>query len=317
MNHSITLTVGFDSVLKVALSRLLQGLLTLLMTSVLVFVLARTSGNPVDLVLPAEASSADRQSYIIRNGLDRPLPVQYGIFLLAAVQGDFGISLRTRQPALDLVLTRLSRTLLLATAGLGVALLVSVPIGVMSAVHRGGVWDRLGQGFALLGQSVPAFWLAIILILVFSIHLRWLPSSGVGGWKNYVLPAIVLGWSISAGIVRLLRSSMLEALGAQFITLARAKGLSEGKVVWKHALRNALIPVLTFIGFMYGVIIASAVVVEVVFGWPGLGYLAYESTLWRDFPVLQCAVLVYTAIIVTINFLVDLGYGFADPRMRT
>jgi peptide/nickel transport system permease protein len=131
------------------------------------------------------------------------------------------------------------------------------------------------------------------------------------------LPAIVLGWSISAGIVRLLRSSMLEALGAQFITLARAKGLSEGKVVWKHALRNALIPVLTFIGFMYGVIIASAVVVEVVFGWPGLGYLAYESTLWRDFPVLQCAVLVYTAIIVTINFLVDLGYGFADPRMRT
>jgi peptide/nickel transport system permease protein len=299
-----------------ATSRLLQGLLTLLMTSVLVFVLARTSGNPVDLVLPAEASAAERQSYIVRNGLDRPLPVQYGIFLFAAVQGDFGISLRTRQPALELVLSRLSRTLILATAGLGVALLVSIPIGVLSATRRGGVWDRLGQGFALLGQSVPAFWLAIILILVFSIHLRWLPSSGVGGWKNYVLPAIVLGWSISAGIVRLLRSSMLEALGSQFITLARAKGLSEGKVIWKHALRNALIPVLTFIGFMYGVIIASAVVVEVVFGWPGLGYLAYESTLWRDFPVLQCAVLVYTAIIVTINFLVDLGYGFADPRMR-
>jgi len=299
-----------------ATSRLLPGLLTLLMTSVLVFVLARTSGNPVDLVLPAEASAAERQSYIVRNGLDRPLPVQYGIFLFAAVQGDFGISLRTRQPALELVLSRLSRTLILATAGLGVALLVSIPIGVLSATRRGGVWDRLGQGFALLGQSVPAFWLAIILILVFSIHLRWLPSSGVGGWKNYVLPAIVLGWSISAGIVRLLRSSMLEALGSQFITLARAKGLSEGKVIWKHALRNALIPVLTFIGFMYGVIIASAVVVEVVFGWPGLGYLAYESTLWRDFPVLQCAVLVYTAIIVTINFLVDLGYGFADPRMR-
>lgn len=302
--------------LVVALSRLLQGLLTLLLTSIVVFTLARTSGSPVDLVLPAEASPAERESFIVRNGLDRPLVVQYGIFLADAVRGDFGTSLRTRQPALNLVMDRLGRTLILATAGLAVALVVSVPIGVMAAAHRGGVWDRLGQSFALMGQSVPAFWLAIILILIFSIHLRWLPSSGVGGWKHYVLPAIVLGWSISAGIVRLLRSSMLEALGAQFITLARSKGLSESKVIWKHALRNALIPVLTFIGFMYGVIIASAVVVEVVFGWPGLGYLAYESTLWRDFPVLQCAVLVYTAIIVAINFLVDLAYGVADPRVR-
>jgi peptide/nickel transport system permease protein len=303
--------------LRIAVSRLFQGLLTLLMTSVVVFVLARTSGNPVDLVLPPDSTAAERQSFIVRNGLDRPLPVQYAVFLGDALRGDFGTSIRTRQPALDLVLGRLGRTLILATAGLMVALAVSIPIGVMAAAHRGGAWDRLGQGFALLGQSVPPFWLGIILILIFSIHLGWLPSSGVGGWRNYVLPAIVLGWSISAGIVRLLRSSMLEALGAEFIKLARAKGLSETRVVWKHALRNALIPVLTFIGFMYGVIIASAVVVEVVFGWPGLGYLAYESTLWRDFPVLQCAVLTYTAIVVSINFLVDIGYGLADPRVRT
>jgi peptide/nickel transport system permease protein len=302
--------------LRIALSRLLQGMLTLLMTSVIVFVLARTSGSPVDLVMPSEATAAERQAYIVQNGLDRPLPVQYVMFLANAVRGDFGQSLRTRQPALDLVVSRLGRTLTLATLGLVIALLVSVPIGVLSATHRGGAWDRVGQGFALLGQSIPSFLLGIVLILVFSIWLKWLPSSGIGGWRNYILPAVVLGWSISAGIVRLLRSSMLEALGAEFVTLARSKGLSEATVVWKHSLRNALIPVLTFIGFMYGVIIASAVVVEVVFGWPGLGYLAYESTLWRDFPVLQCAVLVYTAIIVSINFLVDLGYCLADPRVR-
>ena len=303
--------------LLVAASRLLQAILTLLLTSVIVFVLARTSGNPVDLVLPVEASSAERQAYIARHGLDRPLPVQYGAFLSGALRGDFGLSLRTRRLAAELVFGRLGRTLTLATAGLLVALFVSVPIGVLSATAPGGAWDRVGQGFALLGQSVPAFWLAIVLILVFSVHLGWLPSSGVGSWRHYVMPAVVLGWSISAGIVRLLRSGMIEALGQEYIKLARAKGLSEGSVVWKHALRNALLPVLTFIGFMYGVIIASAVVVEVVFGWPGLGHLAYESTLWRDFPVLQCAVLVYTAIIVTINFLVDLSYGFADPRVRS
>jgi peptide/nickel transport system permease protein len=303
--------------LRVAGSRLLQAILTLLLTSVIVFVLARTSGNPVDLVLPVEATPAERQAYIVRHGLDRPLPVQYGAFLAGALRGDFGVSLRTRRPAAELVFGRLGRTLTLATAGLLIALLVSVPIGVLSATAPGGAWDRVGQGFALLGQSVPAFWLGIVLILVFSVHLGWLPSSGVGSWRHYVMPAIVLGWSISAGIVRLLRSGMLDALGQEYIKLARAKGLSEGRVVWKHALRNALLPVLTFIGFMYGVIIASAVVVEVVFGWPGLGHLAYESTLWRDFPVLQCAVLVYTAIIVTINFLVDLAYGFADPRIRS
>ncbi len=297
-------------------SRLLQAFLTLLLTSVVVFVLARTSGNPVDLVLPAEATPAERQAFIERNGFDRPLPVQYAVFITGALQGDFGISIRTRQPAVDLVMQRLPRTLALATVGLLVALAISVPVGVMAAAYRGSGWDRFGQSFALLGQSVPAFWLGIILILVFSIHLKWLPSSGVGGWRNYVLPAIVLGWSISAGIVRLLRSSMLDVLGTEFVKLARAKGLSERRVVWKHALRNALIPVVTFIGFMYGVIIASAVVVEVVFGWPGLGYLAYESTLWRDFPVLQCAVLVYTAIIVGINLLVDACYGLIDPRVR-
>jgi ABC-type dipeptide/oligopeptide/nickel transport system permease component len=301
---------------RLAISRLIQALFTLLLTSVIVFTLARTSGNPADLVLPQEATQADRQAYAERMGLDGPLIVQYAIFLRNALQGDFGISLRTRQPATKLVFERVGRTLKLATAGLILALLISIPLGVFAATHRGRVWDKASVVFALLGQSIPSFWLGIVLVLVFSIKLNWLPTSGVGTWKHYVLPALVLGWGMSAGIVRLLRSGMLEVLGAEYIKLARAKGLSEGKVVWKHALRNAVIPVVTFVGFMYGVIIASAVVVEVVFGWPGLGLLAYESTLWRDFPVLQLTVLLYTFIIVFINLLVDLSYGLIDPRVR-
>ncbi len=302
--------------IRFILSRLAQALITLLMTSLIVFVLARSSGSPADLVLPTDATPAQRVAYIERMGLDRPIAEQYMIFLADALRGDFGVSIRTGAPATELVFSRVERTLVLATAGLFVALLISVPLGVMAAVHRGRAWDRFSMGFALLGQSTPAFWLGVILILIFAVGLRWLPSSGVGSWKHYVLPSIVLGWSISAGIVRLLRSSMLEVLDAEFIKLARTKGVRESAVVWKHALRNALIPVVTFIGFMYGVIIASGVVIEVVFGWPGLGYLAYESTLWRDFPVLQLSVLVYTAIIVAINFLVDVSYGLIDPRVR-
>jgi peptide/nickel transport system permease protein len=301
---------------RLAISRFIQAIFTLLLTSVIVFGLARTSGNPADLVLPVEATPAERQVYAEQMGLDGPLVTQYAIFLRNALKGDFGVSLRTREPATKLVFERVGRTLMLATTALAVALLISVPLGVMAAINRGRWWDRVSIGFALLGQSIPSFWLAIVLVLVFSITLNWLPTSGVGTWKHFVLPSLVLGWGMSAGIVRLLRSGMIEVLGAEYIKFARAKGLSECKVIWKHALRNAVIPVITFVGFMYGVIIASAVVIEVVFGWPGLGSLAYESTRWRDFPVLQLTVLLYTAIIVFINFLVDLSYGLFDPRVR-
>ncbi len=302
---------------RLILTRLFQAFMTLLMTSLIIFVLARSSGSPADLVLPADSTPAERIEYIERMGLDKPLAQQYLIFLGDAVRGDFGKSIRTGAPATELVFDRIGRTLILATAGLLVAVLISIPLGVLAATNRGRGWDKFSMSFALFGQSTPAFWLSVMLILIFAVHLRWFPSSGTGTWQHFVLPSIVLGWSISAGIVRLLRSSMLEVLGAEFVKLARAKGLKESKVVWKHALRNALIPVVTFIGFMYGVIIASGVVIEVVFGWPGLGYLAYESTLWRDFPVLQLAVLVYTAIIVGINFLVDMAYGLIDPRVRS
>jgi peptide/nickel transport system permease protein len=294
----------------------LQAVLTLLGTTLIVFALARVSGSPADVVLPPEATPADRVAYIQRMGLDRPLTYQYWIFLRDAARGDWGTSIRTGRPATELVRERLANSLKLATAALAATLAIGLPLGVLAAVYRGGAWDRLGMAFALLGQSLPAFWLGIVLILIFSVLLRWLPTSGMDSWRHYVLPALVMGWGISAGVVRLLRSSMLEVLGSEFVRVARAKGLPEAFVVGKHAFMNALIPVITFVGFMYGVIIASAIVIEVVFGWPGLGRLAYESTLWRDYPVLQLTVVVWAALVIAINMLVDIAYALVDPRIR-
>jgi peptide/nickel transport system permease protein len=294
----------------------LQAVLTLLGTTLIVFALARVSGSPADVVLPPEATPAERVAYIQRMGLDRPLTYQYWIFLRDAARGDWGTSIRTGRPATELVRERLANSLKLATAALAATLAIGLPLGVLAAVYRGGAWDRLGMAFALLGQSLPAFWLGIVLILIFSVLLRWLPTSGMDSWRHYVLPALVMGWGISAGVVRLLRSSMLEVLGSEFVRVARAKGLPEAFVVGKHAFMNALIPVMTFVGFMYGVIIASAIVIEVVFGWPGLGRLAYESTLWRDYPVLQLTVVVWAALVIAINMLVDIAYALVDPRIR-
>jgi len=284
---------------------------------VIVFALARISGSPADVVLSPDATPADRVAYIARMGLDRPLTHQYSVFLMHALRGDWGTSIRTGRPATELVAERLVNSLKLATAALVVTLAIGLPLGVLAAVDRGGLWDRFGMAFALLGQSVPAFWMGIVLILVFSVLLGWLPTSGMGSWRHYVLPALVMGWGISAGVVRLLRSSMLEVLGMDFVRVARAKGLAEALVVTKHAFMNALIPVITFVGFMYGVIIASAIVIEVVFGWPGLGRLAYESTLWRDYPVLQLTVVVWAALVIAINLLVDVTYVLVAPRLRT
>jgi peptide/nickel transport system permease protein len=294
----------------------LQAFLTLLGTTLIVFALARVSGSPADVVLPPEATPAERTAYIQRMGLDRPLTYQYWIFLRDALRGDWGTSIRTGRPAIELVAERLANSLKLATAALAATLVIGLPLGVLAAVSRGGWWDRVGMVFALLGQSLPAFWMGIVMILIFSGLLRWLPTSGMDSWRHYVLPALVMGWGISAGVVRLLRSSMLEVLGTDFVKVARAKGLPEGLVVGKHAFMNALIPVITFVGLMYGVVIASAIVIEVVFGWPGLGRLAYESTLWRDYPVLQLTVVVWAALVIAINMLVDVAYALVDPRIR-
>lgn len=296
--------------------RLAQALVTLLVASFVVFALSHASGNPVDVMLPREASLEERQAFIEVMGLDRPMIVQYGDFLVRAVQGDFGTSIRTREPASVLVFERIAPSMKLATVALVFTLLMSIPLGVLAAIYRERWVDKVAMLIALSGQAMPAFWIGPMAVLVFSVWLGWLPTSGMGSWKHYILPSIVLGWGISAGIVRLLRSTMLEVLDSEYIKLARSKGLSERTIVWKHALRNALIPVVTLVGMMYGVIVTGVVIVEVVFAWPGLGRLGYEAVMWRDFPVLQLTVLLFVATIIFVNFLVDLSYGIIDPRVR-
>jgi len=263
-----------------------------------------------------DATPEEREQFIKQMGLDRSMAYQYWIFLKNAVRGDFGYSLRARAPAIDVVIPKMVNSIKLATVTMVVTLVMSVPLGVLAAVKRGTFWDLLVRAIAVMGQSLPAFWLAIVGILIFSVQLGWLPTSGMDSWEHYVLPAAVLGLSISAGIVRLLRSSMLEILDSEFVKHARAKGISEVRVIWKHALRNAFIPVITYAGFMYGLIIAVAIAVEVVFAWPGLGRLAYEAVTWRDFPVLQLTVLLWAALVIFINLLTDISYAIFDPRIR-
>ena len=297
-------------------SRILQAALSLLVASVAIFGLARLSGDPAEIMLGTDASNAERDAFRKHMGLDRPISAQYVRYLEAAVRGDFGRSLRTREPAVVVVVEHLINSLKLVSVAMMMSLLFSVPIGVLSAAKRATVWDWLARGSAVLGQSLPHFWVGIMSILIFSVLLGWLPSSGMGGWKHYILPAAVMGWTVSAAIVRLLRSGMLDVLDSEYVKLARSEGLSETRVVWKHALRNALIPVVTFIGYTYGLLIASAFAIEVVFAWPGLGRLAIESVFWRDFPVLQLTVLVWAALVIVLNLLTDIVYGYLDPRIR-
>lgn len=301
---------------KFLLIRLMQGAIALLIASFGLFLVVRTSGNPVNTILPIEATAQQREAMTKRLGLDRPVLYQYWVYLKDAAQGDFGVSLRTNRPVTDLIPNRLGNSLKLASVAIGFALIIGFPLGILAAVHRGRFWDQVATGIALLGQSLPPFFTGIVFILLFSVYLGWFPAAGSGGFKHMVLPALTLGWFTSAGIVRLLRSSMLEVLNSEYVKLARLKGVPEHKLVLKHALRNALIPVVTFIGFMYGLIVGAAVTIEVVFGWPGLGRLAFEAVLFRDTPLLQVTVLTWIALIIGINFLVDVLYVVLDPRIR-
>ena len=296
--------------------RLLQALGTLLVASFVVFALGRITGNPADTMLPIEATAAERAAFIERMGFTQPIAIQYWIYLKNALHGDFGISLRNNYPVTLLAGEYLLNSLSLATWAMVFVVIVSIPLGVIAAVQRGRSGDRVAMTIALLGQALPPFWTGIVAVMLFSVYLGWLPTAGMSTWQSYILPATTLGLTIVAGVVRLLRSSMLEVLDAEYVKLARAKGLSERVVVWKHALRNALIPVVTYIGLMYGQIVAAAITTEVVFSWPGLGRATYEALLTRDFPMLQFAVLVWAALIIGVNYLVDLIYLLLDPRIR-
>ncbi|MGK9051953.1 ABC transporter permease [Neorhizobium sp. CSC1952] len=298
------------------ISRLLYAAAVLLGVSVAVFFLIRIGGDPSALFLPPEASIEDIQRFRHLMGFDRPLIVQYWDFLSRAVRGDFGMSLRYEQPAMQLVLERVPATLQLGGAAFLLSIALAIPLAILAAANRGSLVDRASLLISLIGQSFPAFWLAIMLILLFSETFQVLPPSGRGSWQNLVMPAIVLATYSTAIITRLLRSSMIEVLQSDYVRTARGKGVRESRIILSHALRNAAIPTLTVIGLQIGALLGGAVITEEVFAYPGIGRLAIQAIANRDFTVIQAFVLFMAAVIVTINLLVDLSYGLLDPRLR-
>jgi ABC-type dipeptide/oligopeptide/nickel transport system permease component len=296
--------------------RLLQGIVLLFLVAAIVFFLGRLTGNPVDLMLPEGSTPEDRMTMIKALGLDGPWYQQFLIFIGNALHGDLGMSIRMREPTVDLFFSRLPNTLAIIPWAILLAMAIGIPLGVVAALNRGNMVDRAAGAVAVLGIATPSFWLGIVLIFVFSVQLGWLPSGRMGGPAHYVLPVITLGSFLIAGFMRLVRSSMLDVMGSEFVKLARIKGLSEGVVIWKHCLRNALIPVLTLWGVFVGNLITGAIVTETVFAWPGVGRLTYEAVIYRDFPLLQAIIILKAMLILSINLLVDVLYAYVDPRIR-
>jgi peptide/nickel transport system permease protein len=289
---------------------------SLVLLSLTIFFFVRVTGDPAVLLVEPGASKADLDQIRQQFGLDRPLFVQYGHFVSALVRGDFGQSFYYRTPVLELYLSRLPNSLMLAAAAMALSLLIGIPSGILAAVNVNGWWDRVGKIFSLLGLSLPSFWVGLVMILFFSVYLGWLPSSGAGMISHMIMPAFALGWFFAAAHMRMTRSSMLEVMGSEYVKLARLKGLPERMVITKHAFKNALIPVLTLAGINLVIMVNVAVVVETVFAWPGIGRLLYEGVAFRDFPVVQATVLLGGVMIVVVNLLVDILYAVIDPRIR-
>jgi peptide/nickel transport system permease protein len=298
------------------LRRLGYAVLSLFLLSLTIFLFVRVTGDPAALLVEPGASPDDIAAIHHQFGLDRPLWVQYGIFVASLLHGDLGKSFYYRTPVMELYLSRLPYSLLLAFVAMAFSLLIGIPSGILAAVRVGRFWDSAGKLFALLGLSLPSFWVGLVLILFFSVYLGWLPSSGSGTPLHLIMPAFALGWYFAAAHMRLTRSSMLEVLGSEYVKLARIKGLPEALVIGKHAFKNALIPVLTLAGINLVIMVNVAIVVETVFAWPGIGRLLFEGINFRDFPVVQGVVLMGGAMIVMVNFLVDILYGMIDPRIR-
>jgi ABC-type dipeptide/oligopeptide/nickel transport system permease component len=298
------------------LRRLAQSVLVLLGVSFVVFFILYLTGDPALVLLPPDATAEDIRNFRETMGFNDPFIVQYGRFLGGALRGDFGQSVRHDEPAFDLVLERLPATFQLSGAALLVALLLAIPAGVVSAVRRNTAVDYVATVVALLGQSMPTFWLGIMLILIFSVQFNLLPSSGRGGLEHLLLPAVTLGLFTTARITRLTRSGMLEVLNQDYIRTARAKGVSGRPVVWKHAFKNAAIPIVTIVGIELGTLLGGSVITETIFAWPGVGRLSVQAIYNRDYPVVQAAVFLLASTFVLVNLVVDLLYTYLDPRIR-
>ena len=298
------------------IGRVIQSIVSMFVVSVIVFALVRLSGDPIQIMMPAEASKADIELMRAHLGLDRPWAVQYWRFATQAFQGDFGRSVRFRRPALDLVTERYGATLELGGLAVVIVIAVALPVGVYSAVHRGSALDYAARVFAALGQAVPPFWLGLVLVLIFGVLLHLLPTSGRGTPLHVLLPGITLGWFAVAGLMRLTRSSMLDVLGSEYVKLARIKGLPERRVIWRHAFKNAALPVVTFAALLFVALLNGSIIVETVFGWPGLGLLVIEAVDSRDYPIVQTVVLFLSAMYIGVNLLVDILYAYLNPKIR-
>ena len=291
-------------------------IVTLLAVSVIIFAMARVSGDPRTMMLGEFVTPEQYELVGQKLGLDKSYFEQYWIFLKDMLKGDFGKSIKENRPAGDVIWERFVSTFELGGAAFLFSIVVGIPLGILSAVRRGGVMDNFGKMVALIGQSAPNFWLGIMLIFLFAVRLEWVPPSGRHDWNSLILPAITLGWFFVAANMRLVRSAMLDVLDSEYIKLARAKGVSSSSLIWKHALRNAIIPPLTFAGVTLGNLVAGSITTELVFAWPGLGLLAINATLGSDYPILQGVVIVFTLLYVGAAFLVDVLYAYVDPRIR-
>lgn len=299
------------------LKRLGLAVLVALTVSIIAFALLRASGD-IATALAGEGATPESIAVIRETyGLDRPLIVQYLAWLWDVVRGDFGQSLFFRTDVAGLIVTKIGNTLILGGASLAIALALSIPLGVLAAIYSGSAIDRAVTLFALMGQALPSFFLALVLIMVFAIHLRWFPASGSGSWRNFVLPAMALGYYITPPFMRLVRAGMIDALNTDYVRTARAKGLPARRVVFKHALRNALVPVVGLVAVQLGLLMGGSVVIESIFALDGLGYLAYQSISYRDFPVLQAVVLLLSLAYVVLTLLSDIINAWLDPRLRT
>ena len=292
------------------------AIIALWAVSILVFGLARITGSPTDTLLSFEATDEQRELMEAYWGLDKSLPEQYGVFIGNIFKGDLGDSFKWRQPVTDLVRDRFPNTIILAVLAVVLATWIAVPLGVLSAVHRNTIFDTLGKSIALIGQSAPPFWLGLMLMWIFAVRLDLVPTTGKGGPSSFVLPTIALGLFWVAAMMRLIRSAMLDVLDSEYVQLARIKGLTESKVIWKHVLRNAGIAPLTYFGIILGSLLVGSVTVETVFAWPGLGYLVFEAVISRDYPLVQAVVLIFSVLFIAVNLFVDILYAYLDPRIR-
>jgi len=297
------------------LRRILQSLVVILGVIIITFMISRVLGDPVALLLPPEATPEQR-AYLTRDlGLDRPLYVQLVVYVGKVVRGDFGLSFRHQEPAMKLLLDRVPASIYLSLVATLISICIALPLGIISAIKRGTIFDQIGMTLALLGQSIPAFWAGIMMILLFAVKLGWFPPSGYGGPNHVILPAVTLAFFFAAATARLTRSSILDVLDMDYVRYARLKGVPEFVVIMRHVLRNAFITILNIIALQLGLLLGGAVITEFIFSWPGIGRLSLDAIYNRDYPVIQATVVVAASFFVVINLLVDMIYSATDPRV--